>query len=167
MGRPPAEEEGGYAVTHFWQFLALLGVHWFADFALQTPWQAANKSKRLDALARHVAGYTAALLAAAILLFGWRVAIGFALVNGALHFATDYFTSRWSSRLFAPAMRDTARVIDFTKSYGHGPTDTDMRLMDVDPTRHWHNFFVVIGVDQLIHQVTLALTIAAFSGAFR
>jgi hypothetical protein len=112
-------------LTPLWQFVVLLGTHWLADFVLQTHWQASNKSKRIDALARHVAVYTSVLLVVSVILFG-RNGAAFAVLNGLLHFATDYFTSRWSSRLYAK--------------------------------QDWHNFFVVIGLDQFIHQVTLAAT---------
>lgn len=108
-----------------WAYLALLGTHWLADFVLQSHWQASNKSKRLDALALHIMTYTAVLAAASVLLFGVNGVV-FAAVNGILHFGTDYFTSRRSSRLYAK--------------------------------QDWHNFFVVIGFDQLIHQTTLAAT---------
>jgi hypothetical protein len=64
---------------------------------------------------------------AAAILFGWVLAITFAAVNGALHFATDYFTSRVASKFWAE--------------------------------QNWHRFFVMIGSDQLIHQVTLASTL--------
>lgn len=116
----------------FWQFVFFLAVHWVADFVLQTHWQASNKSKRLDALARHVSTYTACLFFTSLFIF---LATGFAflwftLTNGALHFVTDYFTSRWSSKFYAK--------------------------------QDWHNFFVVIGFDQLIHQVTLAVTLWVF-----
>jgi hypothetical protein len=105
--------------------MVLLATHWFADFVLQTHWQASNKSKRLDALARHVLNYTYVLGIVSILLFGDHGVV-FAGINGILHFGTDYFTSRWSSKLYAK--------------------------------QDWHNFFVVIGFDQLIHQTTLAAT---------
>lgn len=116
-------------MTPLWQFVLLLTVHWVADFILQTHWQASNKSKRWDALLRHVGSYTAVLLLATPLIIH-PIAIGawlaFVGINGAAHLVTDYFTSRWSSRLYAK--------------------------------QDWHNFFVVIGFDQLIHQVTLAAT---------
>lgn len=109
------------------RFIFLLAAHWFADFVLQTHWQASNKSKRLDALAAHVLVYTAVLFIATLLIFAPEPSIFvFVVVNGAAHFATDFCTSRWSSRLYAK--------------------------------QDWHNFFVVIGFDQLIHQVTLAGT---------
>jgi hypothetical protein len=84
----------------FWQLVALLATHWVGDFVLQTNFQASNKSKRLDALSLHVATYTITLFVAAIILFGVTAAVIFAAINGALHFATDYITSRASSKLW-------------------------------------------------------------------
>lgn len=84
------------ALPPFWQFVALLATHWVGDFVLQTNCQATNKSKRLDALSLHVATYTVA----AIILFGITAAVIFAAINGALHFVTDYITSRASSKLW-------------------------------------------------------------------
>ena len=150
-------------MTPLWQFLALLAVHWIADFVLQTHWQAQNKSKRLDALAQHVAVYTSALLFAVPFIApqaGYRMWLAFILVNGAMHFVTDYFTSRWSSKHFGPAIRDTHRVMTYTDSHGVAPDAANMRLMAANPGHHYHNFFVVIGFDQLIHQATLAATMA-------
>jgi hypothetical protein len=109
------------------QFVALLAAHFIGDFVLQTHWQASNKSKRMDALAKHVGVYTLALMVGSAIIFGQSPGwVYFFIVNGVLHFVTDYFTSRWSSKLYAK--------------------------------QDWHNFFVVIGFDQLIHQTTLAAT---------
>jgi Protein of unknown function (DUF3307) len=119
-----------------WHFLTLLAVHWVADFVLQSHWMASNKSKSNRALSVHVAVCTIALCIATPLIFFNRSPaewLGFVAVNGALHFATDYCTSRWSSRLWAK--------------------------------QDWHNFFVVIGLDQLIHQVTLGVTALLFFGS--
>ena len=112
-------------LPQIWSFVALLGVHWVADFVLQTHWQATNKSKNNVALLHHVTTYTAVFSIGALVLFG---AAGgpFAAVNGILHFSTDYCTSRATSRLYAK--------------------------------QDYHNFFVVIGFDQLIHQTTIAAT---------
>jgi hypothetical protein len=113
--------------TQLLVFVELLVAHWVADFVLQTHWQATNKSRSHGALAQHVAVYTIVMGAAAAVLFGvdWPW-VRFVVLNGVLHYWTDYFTSRWSSRLYAK--------------------------------QDWHNFFVVIGFDQLIHHVTLATT---------
>jgi hypothetical protein len=88
------------ALPPFWQFVALLATHWVGDFVLQTNFQASNKSKRLDALSLHVATYTLTLFISAIVLLGVTAAVIFAAINGALHFATDYITSRASSKLW-------------------------------------------------------------------
>jgi hypothetical protein len=89
------------ALPPFWQLVVLLATHWVGDFVLQTNFQASNKNKRLDALSLHAATYTATLFVVAVILFGWMLAITFAAVNGALHFATDYITSRATSKLWA------------------------------------------------------------------
>lgn len=118
-----------FTVPIFWQFVALLVVHWVGDFVCQSHWMAINKSSQNRALALHVAVYTAVLLGGTGLIVGLKpqfVVLGFAVLNGALHFATDYFTSRWTSSLWK-----RGRV---------------------------HDFFVVVGFDQLVHQVTLAAT---------
>lgn len=116
------------------KFLILLAVHWFSDFVLQTHWQAQNKSKSLNALGRHVGVYTMVLWLVTPLIFGWPTfaMLRFVALNGALHFVTDYFTSRLTSRLYEK--------------------------------QDWHNFFVVVGLDQLIHQLTLAGTMILILG---
>lgn len=115
-------------MSPIWQYVLLLAVHWVADFVLQTHWQASNKSKRLDALAKHVGVYTLTLAVGSAIVFGQSSGwVYFVLANGILHFTTDFFTSKWSSKLYAK--------------------------------QDWHNFFVVIGFDQLIHQATIAITL--------
>jgi hypothetical protein len=106
----------------------MLVVHWIADFVIQTHWQATNKSKDNIALLAHVTTYTLCIGFVTPFLGGvWILWIIFVFVNGIAHFITDYFTSRWTSRLYA--------------------------------RQDWHNFFVVVGLDQLIHQMTLAGTL--------
>jgi hypothetical protein len=112
-------------------FLNILAVHWVADFLLQTHWVASNKSKNAVVLALHVGLYSIVLGCACGLLLGaWGLT--YAGINGFLHWGTDYFTSRWSARLWAK--------------------------------QDWHNFFVVIGLDQLIHQMTLGGTMLLIFG---
>jgi uncharacterized protein DUF3307 len=119
------------AASPLWQFVMLLGLHWVADFVLQSRWMATNKSSRLDALSLHVAVYTTALGFGAIVIFGAIEAVlWFTAANGALHFVTDFFTSRITSKLWK-----------------------EQRI---------HGFFLMVGLDQLIHQVTLAATMAWF-----
>lgn len=108
-------------------YMFLLFVHFIADFVLQTDWQAKNKSKSLVALGKHVSVYTLTLGVASLFLFGISINVFiFILVNGILHFVTDFFTSRMSSHYFS--------------------------------RQDWHTGFIVVGFDQFVHQITLALT---------
>lgn len=142
-----------------WQFMILLATHYVADFVLQTNWQATNKSKNNLALLDHVAVYTAVLAAVSVLMFG-LTALWFAFVwiNAVLHYCTDYVTSRLSSKHFARAMESTGRLNEARKMYGY-PIPEWAPAEDIEPGKHWHNFFCVIGFDQLIHQTTLAWTL--------
>lgn len=71
--------------------LALVWMHFVADFMLQSDKMAHSKSSSNKWLTIHVAIYTAPFF-----LFGWE----FALLNGAAHWVTDYFTSRATTALF-------------------------------------------------------------------
>lgn len=92
----------------------LLFTHWIADFELQSDQMAKNKSKSIKWLSLHVLVYTLVFM-----LWG----VQFALISGALHWITDFFTSKITSYLY--------------------------RMDDI------HNFFVVIGFDQLVHMICL------------
>ncbi len=71
-----------------------MGIHWLGDFVLQSDWMARNKSKNWAALTAHVGVYTATLMIGTL-------SIGYALLNGVLHFGVDAITSRINSRLWA------------------------------------------------------------------
>jgi hypothetical protein len=60
------------ALPQLAQLVALLAVHWVADFVLQSRWMAVNEGERIDALVIHVASYTLALLVGSALIFGVR-----------------------------------------------------------------------------------------------
>ena len=137
-------------------FMVLLVIHWIADFVCQTHWQAVNKSKNVVALLHHVLTYTLVLQVLSFFAVknlgftgpGWFVPwVEFVLANMVLHFMTDFCTSRWSSVLFKKQMEmiwtDEMRTI---------------RWDDFNP----HNFFVVIGFDQLLHQVGFWITVRVF-----
>lgn len=76
--------------------LALIWLHFIADFVLQTDKMAINKSSNNLWLGFHVLVYTTVLL-----LFGWQ----FALLNGVAHFLTDWITSRVTSYLWKKEKR--------------------------------------------------------------
>ncbi len=115
--------------------LLLLTAHFVGDFILQSNWMAINKSKDWTALTCHVTVYSLCFLF-------WGVP--FALVTGALHWLTDFVTSRITSKLwFIDSMVPLTTIKGETRFSG----------VFNDVKRHW--FFVCIGLDQLIHATAL------------
>lgn len=84
----------------------LLFVHWFADFYSQTDKMAQNKSTSNKWLGIHCLTYS-------FILFVASFNLTFTLINGILHFAIDYCTSRVNKKLWAEN-----RVHDFFVSVG-------------------------------------------------
>lgn len=104
--------------------LGVILLHWFADFVLQTHWQATNKSTNPNALIAHTAIYSTVIAVASLLYYGVIFGLpALALVvlwaTFVLHTATDYVTSKINSWFWKKG--------------------------DV------HNFFVSVGFDQVLH----------------
>lgn len=109
--------------------LAILAIHWFADFVLQTDKQAKGKSKNWSDLLEHTFHYSIIWFFTIGFLIEHMEASGmllFTLITFICHTITDYFTSRLNSKLWAEG-----KV---------------------------HLFFVSIGFDQLLHFTQLLLT---------
>lgn len=117
------------------EILYMLFIHWVGDFLLQNTNMATNKSKSNYWLSMHVLTYTATWIYPVWAydiwihpLSIWSIIL-FLLVTGVSHFITDYFTSRWTSKLYKAE-----------KWYG------------------FPAFFSVIGLDQLLHFTQLILS---------
>src|SRR5262245_36093192 len=120
---------------------------------------ALNKSKDWRALLAHVNAYTVTLACG---LWVWcfathsditisAVAV-FCAFTYALHFVTDAVTSQWTSRLWFIQTESAGLSM-----YNLGQGMTELRssyFVTLRDTRHW--FFVVIGLDQLLHTWQLA-----------
>lgn len=104
--------------------------HFFADFMLQTNWQAMNKSRRNSALFNHVLTYSFSWLLPFGFVFGFWKALLFTIITFIFHFITDYITSRVNTIL----------------------------ANEVKKTGVWHDFFVSVGFDQILHYIQLFLT---------
>lgn len=122
--------------------LSILIVHWIGDFLLQSNWMALNKSKHLDVLFIH------ALIYSACFYFGWGRT--FFLLTFLSHITTDFFTSRWTAKLWFIDLKEEVKV--------RGLLLPTFQFARVHPDKR-HGFFVVIGLDQLIHFTTLGLTL--------
>lgn len=108
--------------------IALIALHWFADFFCQTDKMAINKSSSNFWLTLHVIVYTTIIWVLGYWLFNMTAVniFSWSVVNGILHWVTDFITSRINSRLWK------------------------------NNQRHW--FFTMIGVDQMIHYTCLLYT---------
>jgi hypothetical protein len=122
--------------------LALIIIHFVADWLLQSDKMAINKSKSVYWLTIHVLVYTVILLLGTIII-NWtplsaqpvlvlNAILSYVVLNSTLHWATDFFTSKINAWIFQ-------------KGEKH---------------RHW--FFVCIGADQVIHYTCLLLTYEYF-----
>ena len=110
--------------------LAIILMHWLADFVFQTDKMAKGKSKNWEDLLEHTLCYSVIWLIIgtfySIYLGDYWNGVYFALITFIAHTITDYFTSK------------------INKYYW------DKK----DP----HNFFVSVGFDQWLHAVQLLLT---------
>lgn len=142
----------------------LLVAHFVGDFICQSDWMATNKSKRFEALGFHVLVYSFVLLG--IMGLGmWllldmggqpvRPLISFILINAAAHLATDAVTSQLTSKFWFFRREEGIWVQAEYSVPKHWKTLINP-WTPIDGKRHW--FFVLIGLDQLIHYVTLVAT---------
>ena len=116
------------------QFIELLAVHWFGDFVLQSRWMGVNKSKYNSVLAIHVAIYTTTLVLGTGIIFK---------ISGSSLYPTTFWT-----------FIAINGVLHFCTDYV-----TSRITSKLYAAKEYYWFFVIIGLDQLIHQVTLAVTL--------
>lgn len=92
-----------------WMILYILFWHWVADFVAQTDEMAKNKSSSNKWLGKHIISYGNHLLYGSLPLLVAGIVMGknlafvivlYVVINMALHFITDYFTSRWTKKLW-------------------------------------------------------------------
>ena len=131
--------------------LGVLVLHFLGDFVLQSDAMSLGKSKQWSMLTLHVAIYSLCFIG-----WGWS----FVAITFLLHFLTDAITSRITNKLWFieltpwPIGKDGNRLPKLKvngKYWGF--------LANLGTIGDRHYFFVVIGVDQLIHVVTLLWTL--------
>jgi hypothetical protein len=117
-----------------YQIIIIILIHWVADFLLQTQKMAINKSKDNYWLFLHVLVYSLIWFFIGLFFFNIIIVLLFSIITFICHFITDYFTSRWTSKLYKQE-----------KYYG------------------FPAFFSVIGLDQFLHYLQLIICYEYFT----
>lgn len=126
--------------------------HYIGDFILQTRMMGLNKSKSIMWLSMHVGMYLIALFICGFILNNslvddnnFQPIFEWCLLNGVLHWNTDFITSKLSSYCYLKMSfyEENANVIPDSISRKH---------------KWQYHFWSVIGLDQLIHVSTLLIT---------
>ena len=115
-----------------WTFLFIILVHWVSDFVLQTHHMSTRKSSSNYYLTLHVVIYSFATIlgwALVLPLLGIRLSSGPVWLAFLLIFVTHWITDYFTSR----------------------------RTSKLYKEERYHDFFVVIGFDQVLHYVQLLL----------
>lgn len=115
---------------------SILIVHWIFDFFLQTHWQASNKSKSYVALTEHVLTYSGGLLLIVLLNFGYFHHLSYAVGFVVFNALAHFFTDYVTSRA-------TSALYE---------------------KEEYHDFFVAVGFDQLLHYLTLIVSFVLLIG---
>lgn len=119
--------------------IIVLLIHWVADFVMQSHWQSVNKSKSNKALLSHTVTYSGIWFAALVFLLS--------------PFVDDLY-SVWIliSRVIAPFVAITLVT--------HTITDyiTSRIVRKYFDAGNFHNGFVVIGIDQILHYLQIYYT---------
>lgn len=108
--------------------LAIIFIHWVADFLLQSYGMATNKHKNNTVLAIHSLIYSFVFFLVGMFFFDIIQVTLFFMVTFVFHFITDYFTSRINTKLY-----------NQRKYYG------------------FIGFFPMIGLDQVLHYAQLII----------
>lgn len=124
------------------ELFIILIVHWLLDFVFQTHYEATNKSKNFNALISHTLTYSA----------GWILFLVFFSLYNALAYP---FTPPPTNQLLIDIC--IFGVITFVI---HTMIDyiTSKQTAKLFIKQDYHNFFVLIGFDQILHYLQLWFT---------
>lgn len=120
--------------------LSILLFHWIGDFVLQSEWMATKKSISWRALLCHTMAYTLVWIIPICVYGSIRECdarmLLFLPITFCCHLSTDYYTSRVNKQL-----------LEIRQKTGGG----------------FHDFFVSVGFDQMLHYAQLFITIKLLS----
>lgn len=126
------------------EIIIILVAHYIADFIFQSDWMAMGKSKETLPLLAHVLMYAFVVFVIMYGMFHTATTIApmnlywFALINGVLHYATDYIMSR---------------IVSYKFKHSKPRNEGDKLSKGLN-----FNAFAFIGLDQLIHYICLFST---------
>ena len=136
--------------------LVILFYHWFADAVMQTNEMATNKSKSWEALLLHTVLYSYLWIIPGIVYALFNIGdyvqftiTYFVLITFVCHTITDYFTSRINKKLLPE--RETLSFL-LNKEAG------EEKFISFPKGENYHNFFVMVLLDQFLHFAQLFLT---------
>ncbi len=137
------------------EILAIILIHYISDFVLQTNNQAIGKGKNWSDLLGHTVTYTSVWFGVGFLylLLNFNISklefvhvgtsvILFSLITFIAHTVTDYFTSRLNTKLLPKRESHPLYPEYFREEKG----------------KNFHNFFVGVGGDQVLHYAQLFIT---------
>ena len=142
-----------------------LVLHFLADFVLQSRTMGKKKSEDLKWLAGHLAIQFSVMLLG---LFGFidkLSALYLALANTAIHGVIDWYIWRGYKWSVLYRLKEAAlKAVDYRINQGKLDPSVKEKLVQEEieyQAGHWkfwedHWFFVTIGLDQLLHSLTLA-----------
>jgi membrane-associated HD superfamily phosphohydrolase len=122
-----------FSIVWFWAF------HYIFDFICQTHWQATNKSKNLDALLNHVYTYSLGMM--------FVTAGYFSLISSSLFFSSIFVAFVFSMGVFCY----------FFLTHFFTDLITSKITSKYFKQEDYHMGFVIIGLDQLIHFLTIMI----------
>jgi hypothetical protein len=128
----------------------ILFAHWVSDFVLQTHWMATNKSKNWLALTAHATVYTVSFCLVVLLLSAFVAMTESGEVRHAIFVLAPSAFAVWialNGALHFVTDAITSRITSYFWTKGDA-----------------HNFFVVIGLDQMIHYFCLFGTLILLIG---
>ena len=128
-------------MLNLYEITIILIIHYIADFVFQSDKQAKNKSSSNKALLSHTWIYT-------LTWYGFLV-VWSIINNHILHNKADYFGWDGKILLFLPITFICHTIQDYI---------TSRMVKKRFDKKDFHNGFVIIGFDQLLHYIQLFLT---------
>lgn len=131
-----------------------LMAHFVADFLFQSRKMGEGKSTSLYWLTLHILTYTAiyAMISVWFLqpVLGWMHFVGYIIINALFHFCTDFCTSKLTTYFYQKA--------EMAKMNNDLSPEQKLKVA----RKNMKGFWSVIGIDQMIHGITLAQTLKLY-----